>query len=166
MKKRLFAITGTMVLSLMALMLFSSCNQPAQKSEEVNVEVTGRDSVTNFTVYTYEEKPVALREANKRLDEMNRQIEEWKADADAKAGEMSADAKAASDEAIADLERKRDEFKAEVEKMENSTQDNWDDVKRDIGNKYDEVTDDLQRGWKNLKENVKETVEDAEEAIK
>jgi F0F1-type ATP synthase membrane subunit b/b' len=165
MKKNLFAITGTMVLSLMAVILFTSCNERKQTKEEVSVEITGTDTVTNFTVYTYEEKNVALSEARKKLDEMNRQIDEWKDDANAKAGELSADAKAASDKAIADLERKRDEFKAEVEALENSTEDNWEEAKRDIGNKYDEVTNDLKRGWKNLKENVKETVDDAEEAI-
>jgi len=107
MKKNLFVITGTIAVSLVALILFTSCNERKQTKEEVTVEINGTDTVTNFTRYTYTEKNEAVTEANRKLDEMNRQIDAWKADAAAKAGELSDDAKAASDRAIADLERER-----------------------------------------------------------
>jgi len=165
MKKNLLVITGTIAVSLVALSLFTACNERKQTKEEVKVEINGTDTVINFTRYTYVEKNEAVSEANRKLDEMNRQIDELKADAAAKSGEMSAEAKAASDKAIADLERERDEFKVEVEKLQNSTEENWEDVKKDISNKYRNVSDDLQRSWQNLKENAKETVDKAEEAI-
>jgi len=115
MKKNLLVITGTIAVSLVALSLFTACNERKQTKEEVKVEINGTDTVINFTRYTYVEKNEAVSEANRKLDEMNRQIDELKADAAAKSGEMSAEAKAASDKAIADLERERDEFMVEVE---------------------------------------------------
>ncbi len=168
MKILLSARNGTLrIIALMAVITLLSCNnrQREEPKEEVRVEITTPDGTRDFTVYTYEQKDEAVREANNELDKLNSRIDEWKAEANAKSDELSAEAKAEYEQAIADLEKTRDDYQAEVDKLQNSTQENWEQAREDIGRKYDNVKKEIERGWENFKEDVDRSVQEAEESL-
>ncbi|WP_298646783.1 hypothetical protein [uncultured Proteiniphilum sp.] len=174
MKILLLARNGTLlVITLTAILTLASCNNQQRKeqtegrTEVVKIETaTPGDSTKNFTVYTYEQKDEAVREANSELDKLNRQIDELKADANARSAELSAEVKADYQKAITDLEKTRDDYKAEIEKLQNSTQENWEQTKRDISSKYENAKRGVERGWKNFKEDVNRSVEEVEKSLR
>ncbi|HOT65038.1 MAG TPA: hypothetical protein PLV98_06395, partial [Dysgonamonadaceae bacterium] len=112
---------------------FVSCTgqkkDETKETKEIVIERDSEGNITDFKVYSYEQKDDVVRAAEEELDRMNKQIDEMKASLNDKSEELSAEAKAAYEEAIADLEKSRDDYQAKIDELKNSSENTWEQAK-------------------------------------
>lgn len=87
------------------------------------------------------------RELNKKLADLDRQIDEWKA----KAAKASAEAKVEMDKKLEALKEKRDAVARKMKELGDSTSAAWDDLKTGLEKAYDELADAVEKAKENFK---------------
>ena len=170
MKIKMLKTTSLVMMLGVAGFLLASCNNQKKDKETVTKEVViERDAdgnITDFTVYTYEQKDGVVAAAQEDLDKMNRKIDEMKADLNNRSNELSKEARAEYEKTIAELEKARDEYNVKLDALKNTTESNWEQAKADANKAYRDAEKGVKKGWENFKSGVKEVAKDVEKALK
>lgn len=165
MKKKKF-FTLMITLAVASVFVFASCTNPSKTEQdetnlgtnEIAVEIK-KDTLKDFSKYTYTERDKFVIDANEELDKINRDIDKLKAELENAGDSISAEAKAGYEKNIAELEEARDDYKNQLDKVQDSSEDAWEKTRQDVGHAYDKTKDGIKKGWKEVRDFVGDGVD-------
>lgn len=172
MNKRI-RFTTMLTFVVVSLFVFASCTNRTKEegkkedfSEDVmEVKEEIEEEIKDFKEYTFAERDKFVKSAREELKEINKKIDELKAEL-AKAGDnVSAVSKAAYQKSIEELEQLRDDYKESIEKLQNSTEKTWEKAKKDVSDRYEKTIDNIGRRWESLVRGINEGVHKVKEEL-
>jgi hypothetical protein len=171
MKKRKF-FTSMITFAVASVFVFASCTNPNKtKQDESNLETNKiaveikKDTLRDFSKYTYTERDKFVKDANEELDKINRDIDKLKAELENAGDNISAETRATYEKNIAELEKARDDFKTELDKVQDSSEDAWEKTRQDVGHAYNKTRDGIKKGWEEVKNFVGDGVDKVKEKM-
>ena len=164
MKKR--KLLG-LVLTFASVFILASCaNKTKQEEvrEDINDDVVefreeAHEEMHDFNNYTYTQKDKFVKDANEKLDDLNREIDRLKTELKNAGDNISAESRASYEKSIATLEKNRNDFKIQVAKAQDSSEDGWEKVKSDVANSYKKATDGIKQAWDEVRNFVGDGVD-------
>jgi hypothetical protein len=121
--------------------------QPTDKVTGDDVKRETKEAVDAAAKLAAQKKQEYQRELEKKLADLDQQIDAWKA----KASKATAEAKVEMDKKLVVLKEKRDAVAQKMKELGDSTSAAWADVKVGIEKAYDELKDAVENAKDNFK---------------